>query len=192
MGERMIYVIEHLEPMLSKWVFLEYKHISEIVGKASLMFTNITRTNDVLRLNRLGRVEEKSVKELNLPDACILDPSARVTLSPDDAKHFKYLVFGGILGDAPMQGRTRKEITSKVNLPDRNLGKKQMSTDTAVYVARAVVSGTLLTGIRFRDNIELHLQEGLSVKLPFSYVLLGRKPMITPGLEDYLRAKKGF
>lgn len=188
----MIYVIEHLEPMLSKWVFLEYRHISKVVGKTSLMFTNIRRMNDLLRLGRLGMVQEKSVKELNLPDACILDPSARVTLSPDDAKHFKYLIFGGILGDAPMQGRTRSELTSKVNLPDRNLGRRQMSTDTAVYVAKAIVSGARLAELKFRDDIELQLEPGLSVKLPFRYLILGRKLMLTPGLEDYLRAKKGF
>lgn len=188
----MKYVIEHLEPFLSKWCYLEYKHISGIVGKEHLIFANIKRTNDVLQLERLGKVENKSVKELNLPDACILDPNARVVLSQNDAHHFQYLIFGGILGDAPMKNRTKKELTQFMNIPDRSLGDKQMSTDTAVYVARQIIEGTPLEKLKFKDSIEIELGKGESVILPFRYVLIGNKPMLPAGLIDYLRAKKGF
>ena len=38
---RQIYIIEHLEPKIGRWTLIEYAHISKIVGKRSLWFTNI-------------------------------------------------------------------------------------------------------------------------------------------------------
>ena len=38
--KRQIYVIEHLEPRIYRWCVIEYKHISKIVGKENLWFTN--------------------------------------------------------------------------------------------------------------------------------------------------------
>ncbi len=131
----MIYVIEHLEPFLSKWVCLEYRHISSIAGKRNVIFTNIKRESDAVRLRPFGGVIPQSVVELKLKRACVLDPAAKKALNPKDAERFSYLVFGGILGDAPMKGRTGKALTSKLHFPSRNLGKKQMSTDTAVTVS---------------------------------------------------------
>lgn len=188
----MIYIIEHLEQYLSKWCLLEYKHISQIVGREYLMFTNIKKTNDTIKLKGLGKIEQQSVRELTLPNACVLDPNARATLSPKDKHHFNYLIFGGILGDAPQKHRTKKELTQYMNVPDRNLGDKQMSTDTAVFVAKKIINGTPLNKIPFRDNVEIELKKGESIILPFRYVLNGTKPMLPKGLVEFLKAKKGI
>ena len=65
-----MFVIEHLEPKLFKWCLLEYAHISFFVGKKNLLFTNIKSA----ALNKFGRVESRSVKQLRFVNACILDP----------------------------------------------------------------------------------------------------------------------
>lgn len=187
----MIYVVEHLEPFLSKWVRLEYAHISAIVGKKNLLFTNIKKKADAARLVHLGKVSPKSVTKLKLKNACILDPSSKLALSRKDA-HFRYLIFGGILGDAPMLGRTKKELSSKLSLPARNLGRRQMSTDTAIYVAKKIISGIPFSKIRFRDKIEIAIAKHESVILPFRYALVKNKPLLPPGLVAYLKARKIF
>lgn len=57
-----IFVIEHLDGRVWKWSFLEYQHISSIVGKEQLWFTNTKNS----RLNMLGNVIPQSVSELDL------------------------------------------------------------------------------------------------------------------------------
>ena len=86
------YVIEHLEPRVWKWCIIEYKHISSIVGKKNLWFTNVKKGSR--ELEKYGRVIKKSVAELNLKDACVLDPESGKELTPAAAARFKYLVFG--------------------------------------------------------------------------------------------------
>ncbi len=39
----MKFIIEHLEPELYPWCLIEYKHISKIVGKNNLIYTNINK-----------------------------------------------------------------------------------------------------------------------------------------------------
>ncbi|MEK6921972.1 MAG: hypothetical protein AABX82_08835 [Nanoarchaeota archaeon] len=78
----MKYIIEHMDPELFDWCLLEYTHISEIVGKENLIFTNIKKAEEKKKLETLGSVEQKSVKELNLKSVCILDPAASKTLEP--------------------------------------------------------------------------------------------------------------
>ena len=39
----MKFIIEHLEPELYDWCLIEYEHISKIVGKENLIFTNINK-----------------------------------------------------------------------------------------------------------------------------------------------------
>ena len=72
----MKFIIEHLEPRLFKWCIIEYTHISEIVGKDNLIFTNI-RENDIKKLEKLGEVYTKSVKKMNFDNSCVLDPFAK-------------------------------------------------------------------------------------------------------------------
>ena len=83
-----IIVIEHLEPKLWPWCKIEYESISKIVPKSNLWFTNIK--ND-LYLKSLGKCCKKSVRELNLENVCVLDPDARESLTPTEAKKFNYV-----------------------------------------------------------------------------------------------------
>src|SRR3989338_5749437 len=119
------YIIEHLEPRLWKWCRIEYKHISQLVGKQNLWFTNITKGSP--ELQKYGKVITKSVVQLLLSKVCVLDPDAEKTLTPQDARRFDYLIFGGILGNDPPQKRTAPELTAKFTYPieTRNIGKKQ-------------------------------------------------------------------
>ncbi|PIY60292.1 hypothetical protein COY95_02530 [Candidatus Woesearchaeota archaeon CG_4_10_14_0_8_um_filter_47_5] len=38
----MKFIIEHMEPELYPWCLLEYRHISQIVGKGQVVFTKVT------------------------------------------------------------------------------------------------------------------------------------------------------
>ncbi|MEM2121511.1 MAG: SAM-dependent methyltransferase [Candidatus Woesearchaeota archaeon] len=188
----MKFVIEHLEEGLSKWSFLEYVNISRIVGKENLIFTNIKK-KFFEKLKDYGSVFEKSVVDLNLRNVCVLDPEAEKTLMHEDSKRFEYFVFGGILGDFPAKKRTKKFLTSKLNCESRNLGKKQMPTDTAVKVAKLILEGKKLGELKFKDRVVLKIGKYDEVILPFRFLLdENGNPEITPGIIDYLKNKKGF
>ena len=183
-----IFIIEHLEKRIYKWCLIEYKHISKIVGKNNLWFTN-TKSKE---LKKYGKVFEKSVSELNLKKACILDPDAKKVLNTKDVKKFNYFIFGGILGDYPRKKRTKSELTKKLNFENRNIGKKQLSTDNAVYVAKEILNGKSLNKIKFKDKIEIELGKYDSVILPYRYAIVNKKPLISNELITYLKRRKGF
>lgn len=188
----MKFIIEHLESKLYEWCFIEYKHISKIIGKNDLVFTNIKNPQDVSKLIKLGVVKTDSVAKLNLKNACLLDPKARTTLKPNEK--FNYFIFGGILGDFPEQGRTEKYLTSKLkNVEIRNLGKKQMPTDTAVLVTKLITKGKSLQNISFIDNPSIIIKKGKfqeEINLPYRYISKKNKPIISKELIEYLKNKK--
>ena len=187
-----IYIIEHLEPKLWKWCRIEYKHISKIVGKDNIWITKLKWGNK--ELSNYGKVIKNSISELELNNACVLDPEAEKLLAPKEAKKFDYFVFGGILGDYPPKKRTEIELSPKLlpNAERRNLGKEQMSTDNAIYVTKQIVDGTSLEKIKFQDEMEIEKEEGISIQLPYRYALVDGKPLISEELLDYLKKKKGF
>ncbi len=187
----MKFVIEHLEPRVSEWVKLEYKNISKMVGAGNLIFTNVKKPTDFLR--GLGEVRVESVTKSPLPNMIVLDPEAKEELMPADCKKFDYLVFGGILGDYPPRKRTQEEITSKIDAPIRNLGPIQMSTDTAVRVAKMISDGKKLSEIPFSDEISIEVAQGEAVDLPYRYVV-GKDgdPLLPDGLVEYLKKKRSF
>jgi len=177
-----MYVIEHMEQQLYKWCIIEYTHISEIVGRENVMFTNV---KDVEKFKGVGDVRSERVSELNLKNACVLDPFAEKALSADEK--FDYYVFGGILGDEPMQKRT-----AELDIPAerRHLGRKQMSTDTAVYVAKHIIDGGKLSDLEFKDEIEIPIQEGESMILPYRYVMIDGQPMLPKNFVEFLKQKR--
>lgn len=184
-------IIEHLEPELFKWCLIEYKHISKIVGKNNLVFTNIKK-KDVIKLSKLGKVETKKVKELNLKKMCILDPFAKQLLSPEDSELFDYFIFGGILGNEPMEGRTKKEL-SIPGVARRNLGKRQMSTDTAALVTYKIIDKKIpFSKLKFKDEIEISIGKNLSAVLPYRYLLEKGKVSLAKGLIKYLKKEDKF
>ena len=187
------YVIEHLEEKVWKWCLIEYMHIFRIVKKSHLLFTNIKWNNEKSTIKKYGAVTPKSVAELKLRNVCVLDPAARKTLTPKEANRFDYFIFGGILGNFPAQKRTTPELTSRLkNAAARNIGKKQMSTDTAVYVVKKIVEGKKLSDLAFQDKIEIGLGKNESTILPYRYIILNKKPLISKELVNYLKKKKGF
>lgn len=186
----MMYVIEHLEPELFKWCIIEYAHISKIVGRDNLIFTNI-KPEDKEILSKYGEVREESVSGMNLNNACVLDPNSDKVLSPEDK--FDFLVFGGILGDNPPRNRTTPELTEKFKTASkRNMGKEQMTTNTAVYVAKKISEGSRIEDIRFAYELEVEIDEGESVVLPYRFVIDDDKPVLAEGLIEYLIKEKVF
>jgi ribosome biogenesis SPOUT family RNA methylase Rps3 len=185
----MKFVIEHLEPDVFDWCLIEYNHISSIVGKENLIFTNVKKGKE--KLKGLGEVKGESVSKLNLKNACVLDPEAEKTLNPADKK-FDYLIFGGILGDYPPRKRTKVELSSKLKCEIRNLGKEQMATNTAVYVAKKIIDGKNLNEFEFKDEIKIDIKEGESVILPFRYVIENGEIVLAKGFIEFLKKRKGF
>lgn len=184
-----IFIIEHLEPRLWHWCLIEYKHISKIVGKKNLWFTNVKKGST--KLSKYGKVMKNSVRVLKLKNACVLDPEAKKTLSPKDK--FDYLIFGGILGDYPPKKRTKKELTKFIkNAAVRNIGKEQMSTDNAVYTVHEIVNGKNFKNLKFQDNLSIEIEKGLSLDLPYRYNLVKGKPLISKELLNHLKRKRGF
>ena len=183
----MIFVIEHVEQKLSKWCLLEYAHISEIVGKNHLWFSHVSRPSKALLA--LGSVISESARELAMKNPCVLDPEARKVLTGEDCKRFTHLIFGGILGDDPPQQRTRG-IFPDTKVERRNLGHIQMSTDTAVAVAKKISEGTPFSKLKFKDILEIELKIGESVILPYRYLLVNGKPLLPKGLLDLLKKKR--
>ncbi len=181
----LLFVIEHLEPRLSKWVLIEYEHASAIVGRDNLAFTNVKR--GFKSLQRLGRVYRESATELfDREDAIVLDPKAERLLEPSDFERARVVVVGGILGDHPPRGRTFRLITSKMKrAKPRSLGKCQFSIDGAIYMALKVASGVRLSEIPVASSLTLKCGD-LEIRLPFCYPLVNGRPVISPKLIDYL------
>jgi len=187
-----IFIIEHLEPRLWKWCFIEYKHISKIVGRKNLFFTNIKNENDAEKLADHGVVLKNSIKELPLKNVCVLDPESDKTLTPKSAEKFEYFIFGGILGDYPPKKRTKKELTKFIkNSAVFNIGKKQMSTDNAVYTVKQIINGKKLSDLKFRYKVSIPIKKGECVDLPYLYNIVDEKPFMSPEIIKHLK-KRGF
>lgn len=188
----MKYVIEHLEKGIGKWCLIEYFHISAIVGKENLIFTNMKNGKKIKLLGKTtGKKAKDFLSSVDPEKVCLLDPGAETTLLPED--RFEFLVFGGILGDYPPKQRTKK-LMADVLFQKRNLGREQMCTDTAVHVAFLIAEkGKNLSELRFKDSVEILMAENESVELPYRFLLdSNNNPIIAPGLKQYLKNKKKF
>lgn len=189
MQNKKIFIIEHLEAELWPWCIIEYKHISKIVGKENLWFTNVKK--DGYKLVEFGQIFKKSVKDIKLKNACILDPESDVQLTPENSKPFEFIIFGGILGDNPPKKRTEIELSRFVkNAKTFNLGKEQMSTDNAVYVVKQIIEGRNLIDLKFQDEIEIDINDIESTILPYRYAIVDGKPLISPELIDFLKKQE--
>lgn len=191
MNKKPTYIIEHLEPELFEWCVIEYKHISELVGKENLWFTNI-KHSDRKKLGKFGKVFSESVRSMKLENACVLDPEAEKTLLPSE--NFFYYIFGGILGDYPPRKRTKEELTKFIsNIKARNIGKEQMSTDNAVYTVKEIAEKHRKLGdLKFQEGASIEINRFENVDLPYRYNLVKGKPFMSRGITAYLKKKKGF
>ena len=182
-----IFIIEHLEDEVYPWCVIEYKNISKIVGKDNLWFTNV-KNLEKRKLSSYGRVIPFSVRDMELEDACILDPDAGEVLTPSKAGKAKYFIFGGILGDYPPKKRTKEELTKFFKKKNAfNIGKKQMSTDNAVCVVKKISEGTPIRRMKFIDKIEIKINDIESTILPYRYLIENGKPFVSNELIRYLR-----
>lgn len=100
------FVFEHLEPDLSEWakagllvrLTIEYSHASKILGHANMSITNF-KCQDFARHLGMACVERTASEAFDHADVCLLDSTAKETLSPEDAAKFRYFLIGGILGN---------------------------------------------------------------------------------------------
>jgi ribosome biogenesis SPOUT family RNA methylase Rps3 len=182
-------IIEHCEPVLSRWLWIEYKHTSEIVGKENLSFTNVKNEKERNILNTIGTVYEKSIIEMHElhPKIIILDPKASETLTQQEATS-SILVIGGILGSSPPKRRTWKLITSKIpNVKARNLGRIQLPIDISAFISLKIASGIPLQNIKIKRGINIKISKNHIIRLPFGYPIINNKIFISPELIKYLK-----
>lgn len=185
------FIIVHMEKRLYKWAFLEYEHLAKVVGKENLLFTNITDAM-AKKLAPVGRTTTQLIEKIFLTKPCLLDPHAEQTLTPHDAKQFSDFIFGGILGDFPPQKRTQELVKILPHIPRRNLGKQQMSTDTAVFVTKKIWNGVSLEKLFFQDGYTIQTGRTMEVSLPYRYVMEKGKAVFSEKLINYLKKRKGF
>lgn len=200
----MKYIIEHLEPEVYDWCLIEYRHISEIVGKDNLLFTNVKKDDPKWdALETLGETLTKSVKEIKLSagkqevgktsvpkKAILLDPAAEKILTTEDCKTHDALIFGGILGDFPPKKRTEEHF--KDEFEKRNLGKEQMPTNVAVYVAKLIEQGKKFEEIEFQDKLTIELDQGEELILPFRFVKEDGKVKLPDYYLEFVKKEKIF
>ncbi len=187
----MRFIVVHMEQRLYKWALLEYEHLSELVGKEKLLFTNLTKTQ-ATALSAYGKTTTQPIEKILLSKPCLLDPNADKTLTPEDAKQFSDFVFGGILGDYPPQKRTLELAKLLPSAPRRNLGRAQMSTDTAVFATKRICDGIPLEKLIFQDNFVIFMADKMEMILPYRYLIDGGKVVFSAKLMNYLKKKKGF
>lgn len=182
-------VIEHCEPDLSEWLLLEYRHVAKL-WTGELVFTRVTKKKTASALKKLGSVEKEKASTLFSQKKCIiLDPQAKKPLTPRDCKKNDIIVVGGLLGYEKPKGRTKKMISDTSGFTARHLGKLQLSIDGAVFVAKAICLGLELKDIEITNEIEIIHDSVHSTILPFGYPIIENKPIITPGLVEYLTKK---
>jgi ribosome biogenesis SPOUT family RNA methylase Rps3 len=197
---RPLIVIEHLEELLSKWVVIEYINARRIVG-SQLVITNAGKCCS--ELSRIARCYPQSITELqgelysSPENVIVLDPAAEKVLTSEEAAKAEAIVVGGILGDHPPRGRTRKLLTSRFKgAKPRNIGPHQFSIDGAVYVAFQIAMGASLNDIRVALNPSIEVDLGeygtVTVELPYAYPIVNGKPLIAEELLQHISSGVGF
>lgn len=184
-------VIEHLEEKVYPWLYFEYKNAARLVGEGNLLITNVCRESDIKMLKSIVRVTCKSSTSL-FKKPIVLDPLAKEKLTPEDARKSTVAIVGGILGDHPPRGRTRKMLTIKFkDAIVRNLGPKQLSIDGAAYTAHMILNrGIPLENIKFVDGVTIKRKIGgieHVIHLPYRYPVLNDKPIVSSELIEYLK-----
>ncbi len=183
-------VIEHLEDEMSLWILLEYRHVGIIVGEHDMLwFTNVPRRYHRI-LSKYGKVHERSILNLVPQDKIvILDPQADKPLTYSDLKG-RYIVIGGILGDYPPRGRTRELLSSRApRAIKRNIGDGQYSIDGAVYYVIYLWRHKSMEGFKYIDGVKIDTPHG-HILLPFRYPLVNDRPLMAPGLREYLLSRR--
>jgi ribosome biogenesis SPOUT family RNA methylase Rps3 len=181
-----ILVIEHCEKDLSEWLMLEYKH-SVKIWEGKTVFTNVSNKKTMTTLQKLGMVEKKKANDFFYDKNCIiLDPLAKKQLIPSDFSNLDAIIVGGILGYEKPKGRTKELLSDTSSFETRHIGKIQLTIDSAVFVAKAIMLGMKLSDIEITNEIEIVHDKIHSTILPFGYPIVDNTPIITPGLVEYI------
>lgn len=106
------FIVEHLDPELEAWSALEYKCITEesVASNTNFFLTSVPKElqlPDALKAVKDLNIEHRGVEEIYADSkhrVCLLDPSAKKELRPEDGEAFDVFLFGGILGDDPPRG----------------------------------------------------------------------------------------
>ncbi|RIA83714.1 SAM-dependent RNA methyltransferase [Glomus cerebriforme] len=166
-----------MEDNLHEWCLLEYCHMATFIRPYNLYFTNLSVTAEILFKNSEILKETNYLTEniinMNIPmdKICLLDPASNQVLEPADGDTFEYFLFGGILGDDPPRDRTAE--LRRLGFPTRNLGAKQMTTDTAVHVTKRIVDDKVsINQIPCIDFPEIKISKTESVIMPFRYIAI--------------------
>lgn len=178
-------VVEHLEPVLTPWAYLEYRHAAEVAR--DLVITNLRDERERRCVEEFADAHSLSITSLVPPrKLLILDPQAEALLSPLDLQRYEYVVAGGIMGDFPPRGRTRELLTARVReATSRSLGPCQFSVDGAVFMALRVAEGLELERLRVALGLVLR-GRGMEVHLPFCYPLSGARVVVSSDLLAYI------
>ncbi|MEM1586602.1 MAG: SAM-dependent methyltransferase [Candidatus Bathyarchaeia archaeon] len=184
----LLFVIEHLEAECGKWLYFEYENASRIVGRERLIFTSVKRAEDAEILSNLGVVRRESFIDLfDQKKIIILDPRAKERLKPEDLISKEAVIIGGILGDHPPRGRTRRLITLRApEAAAKSIGRGQFSIDGAVYVTNLVSEGFRLEDIPVRRGLRVKVNDVIEVYLPYMYPLKDGKPVVSEKLLRYI------
>ncbi|MBW3011533.1 hypothetical protein KY326_04920, partial [Candidatus Woesearchaeota archaeon] len=83
-------------------------------------------------------------------------------------------------------------LAAKIKCPRRNLGDKQMSTDTAVYVAHLIMNGKKFEDIHFAEELEIVTGENESVTLPFRYVIENGEAVLPDSFIEFIMRHEEF
>jgi len=186
MKKQPMLVIEHCEPLLSEWLKLEYQHAVKL-WESETLFTRINDKKTTNFLKKISKIEKKKAKEIFYDKECIiLDPKAKKPLTTLDFSKIDAIIVGGILGYEKPKGRTKKLITDNSGFETRHLGKTQLTIDGAVFVTKAISLGLKLSDIEISREIEIIHDNVHSTILPFGYPIINNKPVITPGLVEYI------
>lgn len=182
------FAIEHVEPRLDAWLWLEYTHAAQLVER--LAFTGVKDDRQRERLAELAPAHAAPAAEVFRGRAVLsLDPRAKEPLRTADFDAFEVVVVGGILGFEELDGRTERFVTQAQGLEARHLGPLQLPIDMAVLVANLVRLGARLEDVELTQVLEIDLGPGRSVELPYAYPVVDGQVLVTPGLVEYLRQR---
>jgi ribosome biogenesis SPOUT family RNA methylase Rps3 len=180
-----VFAVEHVEPRIDAWLWLEYTHCAQLVDR--LVFTGVKDPAQRERLATLAEARaEPAAQAFAGQRLLVLDPRAKEPLRTADFEAYDVVVIGGILGFEQLDGRTERFITAPHHLEARHLGPLQLPIDMAVLVTNLVRLGLALEDIELTTELEVDLGDGRSVELPYAYPVVEGQVLVTPGLVQYL------
>lgn len=183
---RTTFAVEHVEPRIDAWLWLEYRHCAQLVEE--LAFTGVRDEGQRERLQALAPAHAAPAAEVFQGKRLLaLDPRAPRPLRTEDFEAFDVVVIGGILGFEELDGRTERFVTKAQGLEARHLGPLQLPIDMAVLVTNLVRLGQRLEDIELTTLLEVDLGPGRSVELPYAYPVVDGQVVVTPGLVEHLR-----